>query len=146
MLYVLTGAALVALDQLSKALVGRAIPAGGVRPVIPGVLSLRPVANSGAAFGVLPQWTAVFIFAAIVFLGLALHWYRKLTGRRPAAKVGLTLAAAGAAGNLLDRVRFGFVRDFLDLRGYPAIFNVADVAIVAGIGLLAFALWREEAR
>ncbi|MDI6870082.1 MAG: signal peptidase II [Bacillota bacterium] len=146
MRFVLIGAAIVALDQLTKALVGRTVPPGGARPVIPGLLSLRPAENFGAAFGFFPRWTLLFIAIAVVAVSLMAYWYRRLTWQRQAAKAGLALAAAGAVGNLIDRVRFGYVRDFIDVRWYPAIFNVADVAIVVGIGLLLIALWREEAR
>ncbi len=146
MRFVFVGAAIVALDQFTKAFVGRLLPAGGARPVIPGLLQVRPVENFGAAFGVLPHWTLLFIALAVVAVALMAHFYRRLTWERPDAKTGLTLAAAGAVGNLLDRLRFGYVRDFFDVRWYPAIFNVADVAIVVGIGLLLVSLWREEAR
>ncbi len=146
MRFVLTGAAIVALDQLTKALVGRLVPAGGVRPVIPGLLQLRPAENFGAAFGLLPHWTRFFIAIAVVAVALMAYCYRRLTWEHPGAKVGLTLAAAGAVGNLLDRLRFGYIRDFFDVRWYPAIFNVADIAIVAGIGLLLINLWQKEAR
>lgn len=142
----LWGAAVVALDQLSKAMVERLLPAGGALPVIPGLLQVRPAANFGAAFGLLPHRTELFIGVAVVALALVIHCRRWLLARGRAARLGLTLAAGGALGNLLDRLRFGYVRDFFDLRGYPAIFNVADVAIVAGTVLLLFALWREEAR
>ncbi|MGE5552726.1 MAG: signal peptidase II [Betaproteobacteria bacterium] len=145
MRFVLVGAAIVALDQFTKALVGRLVPAGGARSLIPGLLRLRPAENFGAAFGVLPQWTLLFIALAAVAVALAACFHERLTRRRLGAKAGLTLAAAGAVGNLIDRVRFGYVRDFLDVRWYPAIFNVADIAIVVGVGLLLISWWREEA-
>jgi signal peptidase II len=146
MRFVLVGATIVALDQFSKAFAGRLVPAGGSWPVIPGLLEVRPVMNFGAAFGLLPHWTLFFIALAVVAVALMTYFYRRLTWARPAAKIGLTLAAAGAVGNLLDRLRFGYVRDFFNVRWYPAIFNVADVALVVGIGLLLLSLWREEAR
>lgn len=146
MRFLLIAAAVVALDQSSKVLISRAIPAGAARAVIPGLVHLRPVRNFGAAFGVLPHWTFLFVAIAVVAVALMAYYYRRLTWRSPAAKVGLALAAAGALGNLLDRLRFGYVRDFVAVRWYPAVFNVADMAIVVGLGLLLLALWREEAR
>lgn len=145
MRYLLLGAGLLLLDQATKAWVIRIVPIGGVHPVIRGLLRLRPAANFGAAFSLLPHWTGAFVAVAVVTVAVMLVYFRKLSERRPISRLGVTLAVAGAVGNLLDRLRFGFVRDFIDVRWYPAIFNVADVAIVTGIGVLLLVLWREEA-
>jgi signal peptidase II len=144
--FLLIVGAVLALDQASKILVLAAIPPGTERAVLPGLLFLRPVHNFGAAFGVFPHRTMLFVAVAVVAVALMVYYYRKLDWRRPAVKVGLALAAGGAAGNLWDRVHFGFVRDFLVVRWYPAVFNVADSAIFLGIGLILVAIWREEVR
>ncbi|HHW13834.1 MAG TPA: signal peptidase II [Firmicutes bacterium] len=146
MRFLLCAAAVLALDQFTKALAERLVPPGAVRSVIPGLLQVRPAANFGAAFGLLPHRTELFIAVAVVALGLIVRYHRRLTAHGRAGRLGLTLAAGGALGNLLDRLRFGYVRDFFDVRGYPAIFNVADLAIVVGTALILLALWREEAR
>lgn len=146
MYFLLIAGGVLALDQATKVLVLQAIPAGTVWRLIPGLLSLRPVHNYGAAFGVLSHRTPLLIGVALLAIGLMVHYYRTLSWKRRAVKVGLALAAAGALGNLWDRVHFGFVRDFLVVRGYPTVFNVADSAITIGVGLILFAIWREEAR
>lgn len=143
MQFLLVGAAVVALDQVSKAWVMETVASGGVRPVIPGLLELRPVQNSGAAFGLFPDRPLLFVGVALAAVGIMVYSYLRLRGRRPWAGGGLVLASAGALGNLLDRLRFGYVRDFFDVRWYPAIFNVADLALVAGVGLLVLSIFRE---
>lgn len=135
----LLGAALLALDQAAKAVALRAFADGGPVAVVPGFFDLRLVLNDGAAWGMLAgrQWLLSLVSAAM----LAVLWWN----RRELAASGLSRAAAGllaggVAGNLADRVLRGRVVDFLDFHWrevyhYPT-FNVADVAICAGVGLL----------
>lgn len=133
-------AGLLALDQASKWLVLQAFADGGALAVTP-FLNLVLVWNPGVSFGMLaglgdarPGLLAAVTLAIVALLVL---WLRR-EERRP-ARLALVLVIAGALGNLVDRVRFGAVVDFLDLHlaGYhwPA-FNVADSAIVVGAGLL----------
>lgn len=129
------------LDRITKAAVIRALPEGASRPLIPGVLHLTHVQNPGAAFSLLPDrggfLLAVSCAAVVGILIAARHV------REPWARAALGLLLGGAAGNLLDRLRTGTVTDFIDLRIWP-VFNVADMAVVAGSGLLALYLLRED--
>lgn len=130
-------------DRLTKLAVRRALAVGESRPVIPGVLHLTHVQNPGAAFGLLPGQTTVLLLVAaltVAALALALRAWRE-----PLARAGSALVLGGAAGNLADRLRTGTVTDFIDLRVWP-VFNLADVAIVAGTGLLALHLLRSGER
>ncbi|MGE5508691.1 MAG: signal peptidase II [Chitinophagales bacterium] len=146
MQFVLLAALVVALDQAAKAAVTRAVALGSVRPLIPGLLQVRLAHNTGAAFSLLAGRTPLLILIGVVAVAW-LGWHlRRAGGESRWLRLGLALAGGGAVGNLLDRIRLGYVVDFFDLRGYPAIFNLADLAIVAGIGLLLIDLWREEAR
>lgn len=137
--------AIVALDQLSKYLIDSSMTLYQSREIISGVLALTYVRNPGAAFGLLaqaPAWFRQPFFyltsgLAIVILGIFL---RRLGERERLARLALVAILGGALGNLIDRIRFGYVIDFVDIswQGYhwPA-FNVADSCITLGmIGLL----------
>lgn len=133
----LTAAALVGLDQLVKALVAAAIPLGQSVPLIPGMIRLTYVRNTGAAFSILSgqRWFFLAVtLAYFVFLILALkkNWF---PGRMP--KWALTVLTAGAVGNLIDRILTGSVIDMFELEFIRfAVFNVADLCVTAGAVLL----------
>lgn len=132
-----------AADQGSKILARRALPPGTAWSPISGAeawFSVRVSVNSGAAFGLLQGAGAVFVFAAVVVLVLILGLYITRTQTAQPVALGLGLIAGGAAGNLLDRLRFGGVVDWLQLSLLPA-FNLADVWLLLGaVVLLAWGL------
>ena len=135
--------ALAALDQLTKALVRARLPLeelGSVR-LWPGVFQLTHTRNRGMAFSLLWDQRWLLVLAALVIGGLIVASERRAAksgGLERLYGVGLAMALAGALGNLTDRVRHGYVTDFLDFRliNFP-IFNVADSCITLGIALLA---------
>lgn len=130
-----------AADQWIKMLVARSIPPGSSVPVISGLLSLTHVQNRGVAFGLLAGISPILMILAALTLVVLLSYNK---GRRTwsrATGVGFALMAGGAAGNLLDRIRFGFVVDYLDVHVWP-VFNLADAAIVTGAGLVLLVLMR----
>lgn len=129
----LYAALVIALDQFTKAMVMARMAVAESIPIIPGVLHLTHVRNWGAAFGMFPHRTPFFIAGNALVLLTALVYGFGPGGKRRALAVGLL--AGGAGGNLTDRLRLGFVTDFLDVRVWP-VFNVADSAIVIAAGLL----------
>lgn len=138
-------------DQFSKRWVQQhMIPDAGSRPIIGQAFLLTLTHNTGGAWGLLPHGNGVFIvFACLAVIALlcAYHWMRRTDLLVSAA---FALALGGALGNLLDRLRFGFVVDFFEARiiHWP-IFNIADSAITIGILLLLlhfFRSGREEAQ
>jgi len=132
---VATVVAVVALDQALKAFVDRTIPVGASLPLVPPVLFLTNVRNSGIAFSALPG-IPLIVPAAIALTLVFLLFYNEVRwSHRPTAQSGVALLAGGAIGNLIDRVRMGAVIDYLDLRVWP-VFNLADVAITVGAALL----------
>lgn len=143
MVYFAVMAAAVAADQLTKAWVLEAFSLYESREVIPGFFNLVYVTNKGAAFSMFASvdsvWRHYFFLGvgAAALIGLTVAYW-KLRREHPLYPVALALIAGGAVGNLIDRVRFGSVIDFLDfyISGYhwPA-FNVADSAICVGAGL-----------
>ena len=143
-------ATIAALDQLTKFLVTRELPLLDTIAVIPGLLNLTHVRNSGVAFGFLnsadfafkPAVMAVFALVALVGVGL---YAVQLPQHHRWARVGLALIIGGAAGNLVDRARQGYVVDFVDAywRGWHFwAFNVADAAITVGVAVLILDLLR----
>ncbi len=133
---VVTGA-----DQWIKALVTRAMPPGSSVPVIDGILSLTHVQNHGVAFGLMAGIPPIVTMLAALTLVLLLAYNKGRQLRSRMSAVGLALMAGGAVGNLLDRIRYGFVVDYIDVHVWP-VFNLADAAIVAGAGLVVLVLMR----
>ncbi len=132
-------AVVLLLDQITKSLAMQSIPLNESISVLP-FFSFTYVRNTGAAFGILPGANAFFIVIMVIVLALLSFSHTKLARRDRWTAMGLGLLWGGALGNLLDRIRFGSVTDFLDFfwKGWHwPVFNVADTAICVGIFLLA---------
>jgi len=110
-------------------------------PVVTNVFHITYVHNFGAAFGLFAHRTGFFIFVTTVVVLLIFVFLRHLPKEQKLLRAALVLQLGGAMGNLIDRVRLGYVIDFFDLRVWP-VFNVADIAIVFGVGLLILDLTR----
>lgn len=139
-LLALTAAAVVVADQASKALALRALDDGERVRLLGGVLGLRVTGNPGGAFGILPEAPLFFFGTSLAIVVVVLYW----GWRSGEAPLPLGMVAGGGLGNLVDRVFrppgpfYGHVVDFIDLSFWPT-FNVADSAIVLGIGWLVLA-------
>ena len=136
---------LIILDQAVKGYVVKEIPLGGMRRFIPKVVSLTYLKNSGAAFSMLENQQWFFTIITLIAMGAAfVYLYRHIKGSIWLL-LGLTLIISGGIGNFIDRVRQGFVVDMfhLDFMNF-AIFNVADIYLTIGVGLLLIYLLREE--
>lgn len=142
--------ALVVADQVTKALVVRGIPLHDSVTIVPGLLNLTHVRNTGAAFGMMnsvhfPGKTVVItVLAVAAILAIGVYASRFASETR-LARTGLGLVLGGAAGNLLDRARLGYVVDFVDAHyaGWHFwAFNVADSAITVGAIVLILDMFR----
>jgi signal peptidase II len=136
MIYAASAAALVIIaDRLAKSLVLERLYDGQSVEVIPKVFHLTLVFNTGAAFGILKGSNGLFTAASVAVIAFIMIYVA--AGRRKDAVMNcaLGLILGGAAGNLIDRIMFGSIIDFLDLRVWP-VFNVADSAITAGSALI----------
>ena len=131
-------------DQLTKAVVERRVPLHESIAVIRGFFNITHVKNTGAAFGLFAGYanafrSAFFIAITIGAVILILVIFRRIKKDRVLVPLSLAMFTAGAIGNLVDRIRWGHVIDFLDVHWgvyhWPA-FNVADSAITLGILLL----------
>jgi signal peptidase II len=133
-------------DQVSKTLVLRYLAINQAWNPIPGLSSLftfTHVTNTGAAFGLFPDKGALFAVIAVVVIAAIVAYYRYLPSDRLLVRASLGLQLGGALGNLLDRLHYGYVIDFIDFKIWP-VFNIADSSIVIGVIILAFFLLREQ--
>jgi signal peptidase II len=135
---------IVVADQVTKALVLAWLPLHDSVTVIPGLMDLTHVRNTGTAFGLLnavdfPYKGAIIaLVAAIALVGVGAY-AAALPAHQRAARLGLTMVAGGAIGNLIDRIRQGYVVDFVDVywRDHHFwAFNVADSAITIGVAVM----------
>jgi signal peptidase II len=128
-------------SQAASWLVRSSLPPGAERVLIPHLVSLTVLHNTGVAFGLLAGlMPATAVVLALTVLGVLVYnraaWPATIAGQW---SVGLMLG--GALGNIVERLRFGYVLDYLDVHIWP-VFNLADTAIVVGAGLLMIALSR----
>ncbi len=122
--------AVLLLDQVTKALVRRDVELGSARDVFP-LVDLVHSRNRGVAFGAFEDSTAlVVLLIAVAIAALVAYFATHLD--RPLVWLPTGLLAGGAIGNVVDRIREGFVTDFIKLPSWPA-FNVADGAITLGV-------------
>jgi len=137
---------ILVLDQLTKEMINHTLPVYKSLEVIPGFFALTHIRNTGAAFGLLagePTRTRTLFFLAVslLALGVIFSLFTRIASDRPWVTAALAMIVGGVLGNLIDRLRFGGVVDFLDFHvgtiHWPA-FNVADSAISIGVGILCF--------
>ena len=143
----LLGAALLALDQWSKAWITANLPLGETMEYLPGLLELQTVHNYGAAWSSFSgqRWLLVGVTGCIV-VAVAILLARR-TVRHPLGVLAGALILSGGLGNIIDRVRLGYVVDMLHLEFWPSYptFNVADICVVCGAVLGAiYYLWLYE--
>ncbi len=134
-------AGLVALDLWTKHLISKGFALGEWKSIIPGFFRLTYSQNTGAAFSIGASWSVwFFLSVSVVAIGVVLYLFFSLRPEEKLSRWGLTFILAGAIGNLVDRVRLGYVVDFLDVyvgRHHWPAFNVADSVILIGAVLYA---------
>lgn len=134
-----TAIALYAADQLTKAAIVASIDPGERVDVIGDLVQLWHVHNTGAAFSLFPGATWLFLIVTVVALGMIAYFHVAFRSRSAWVHVVLGVVLAGTLGNLTDRLRYGYVIDFISVGlgevRFPT-FNVADSAVVVGIGML----------
>ena len=130
------------LDQVTKFLILNRFsnkPAGYSESIIGDFFCFTFVKNEGGAFGVKLIMSPWAVLISSVFIFCLLTYYIIKKEKSPMLMYGLPLILGGAAGNLIDRMRFGYVIDFLDFRVWP-VFNIADITITAGVIMVIFYL------
>lgn len=130
---------IVIIDQLSKAYMNSL---STTIKVIPGIFHITYVKNYGIGFGLL-QGLVPFIIVASILIIIGLLYYLREIPDSPFINTTFALLLGGSIGNLIDRIAFGYVIDFLDFRIWP-VFNIADSAVTIGGILLMFWLYKED--
>jgi signal peptidase II len=128
----------IVLDQFTKFLALSLLQLNTPVPLIKNFLNLTLVHNRGAAFGFFQNQLVLFVLVSLFAIGLILY-NLKNKANSLILKISLSLILGGAIGNLIDRLRFGFVVDFLDLRVWP-VFNIADSVITLAAVILSWEL------
>ena len=145
---VVIGGLIVIIDQLTKFFIVKQLPLHHTVAVVSGFFNIIHIKNPGGAFGLLADLspgmrTFVFLFISSLAVGLILYFYLKTPRTQTWLAVAFALIFGGAVGNLVDRIRFGVVTDFLDFYisnyHWPA-FNIADSAISIGIRIFVYHL------
>ena len=146
--FFLIAGAIIALDQWAKDLVRTNIPLGS--DWLPSWLAwLAPYArirywyNSGAAFGFFQQGNLIFSILAVIVGCLLIYYLPRVSRQDWWLRLAMSMQFAGAIGNLIDRIVFGHVTDFISV-GTFAIFNVADSSISVGVAILILGVWLKE--
>jgi signal peptidase II len=130
--FFLIAAAVVTLDQMTKVIIRATLSPGEAWPDRDWLLNIVNVSNSGAAFGILQGQTVFLIVTSLIGVAAIVLYYLFPPLEHGLLRVALGLQLGGAASNLIDRIRFGEVTDFINFDFWPA-FNVADASISIGV-------------
>ena len=137
---------ILGLDRFSKLFVKDNFFLGESVPVIPDFLHCTYILNKGAAFGILENNRYLFIGIAVIVLIIVCCFYKKILQEESFVQYAVALFVSGTFGNLIDRIIYGSVIDFIDFRFFP-VFNVADMAISGGVFLILWSvLWKAKTR
>ncbi|MBI5124541.1 MAG: signal peptidase II [Candidatus Omnitrophica bacterium] len=132
----LIASVVVVIDRFTKYLVFNNLSEDQTVEVISRVFHITLVLNTGSAFGLFKSFGAFFIVSSFFIIALIVIYILQCKHKDLVVSVALGLILGGAIGNLIDRIAFGYVIDFLDFRVWP-VFNIADSSITAGAVLLA---------
>lgn len=132
-------AAVIAIDQIIKNVMVKALKSGPIA-VIKNFFNLVYVENYGIAFGMFRNKTIFFIITQCIISVLIAFVIYKFRDKSISVTICLSLILGGAIGNLIDRIRLGYVIDFMSFTIFPPVFNIADSAIVVGAILLSLIL------
>jgi len=128
------------LDQITKYLIKTNFAINEPLVLIKNFLSITFTINTGSAFGMLQGFNTIFIFISFIALGVILFYWDKLKIKKD--KLLVALITGGILGNLVDRIAYGHVIDFISFSFWPA-FNVADSAITIGVIGLIYLEWKK---
>lgn len=134
--------AVIAVDRITKFYIEEFLEIGESISVIDGLLSITRINNVGAAFGMLQGFNFLFIIAAIAVMGLFVYFYSDIV-KKNYLMISSSLILGGTVGNMMDRLYFGYVIDYIDFSFWPA-FNISDMALTVGVVMLLVYLWKES--
>ena len=131
------GVIIVVIDQLIKIGIIKYISIIDTKTIIPGILNFTYLENRGVAFGMFSGGGIVFILLSSIILVAIVGMIEKSKYEEPFFTILLAFILGGAAGNLIDRIRFGYVVDYIHFAFFPYVFNFADISVVMGSIVLA---------
>ena len=137
---------IITADQVTKALVRTRLPVEGFWSPWPWLTPYARIVhwyNTGVAFGMFQGMNGVFIVLAILVSLAILYYFPRVPRQDWALRLALGMQLAGAVGNLIDRVQFGHVTDFISIGNF-AVFNIADASISVGVAILILAVWIQD--
>lgn len=137
---------IVGLDQISKFLIRQNLAFGEIWSPwewLTPYARFVHISNTGAAFGMFKNGNPIFMVLAVIVSGAILYYYPRIPDTEKVIRFSLSLQLAGAVGNLIDRIFFGHVTDFISVGNF-AIFNIADSSITVGVAILLIAVWMQD--
>ena len=137
-----TALIIIIIDQISKFLIKTNLSLNQNIPIIKNIFHLTYIHNFGAGFGILQQQQFILIFISIVVIGIIFYYFDKIKEKEIFLQVIVGFILGGTIGNLISRISYGFVTDFIDFRVWPA-FNFADSFVTIGVIGLIIYLWKK---
>ena len=137
---------IVTVDQVTKTLVRTRLPVQGVWSPWPWLTPYARIVhwyNSGVAFGMFQGMNGVFVVLAILVSVAIIYYFPRVPRQDWALRLAMGMQLAGAVGNLIDRIKFGNVTDFISVGNF-AVFNVADASISVGVAILILVVWIQD--
>jgi signal peptidase II len=137
---------IVTVDQVTKSLVRTRLPVQGVWSPWPWLTPYARIVhwyNSGVAFGMFQGMNGVFVVLAILVSVAIIYYFPRVPRQDWALRLAMGMQLAGALGNLIDRIKFGNVTDFISIGNF-AVFNVADASISVGVAILILVVWIQD--
>ena len=144
MIYFAIILALIGLDQILKHLIQTTMEWNATIPLLPNFFHISYIQNTGAAFSFFRgQQLLLISITSVVSVFLLIYLWRKRRAGHGIFLTSITLIVSGGIGNLIDRIRLGYVVDYLDFRFFP-VFNLADICVVTGsLLMLLYLFWIE---
>ncbi len=136
-----TALAIILIDQLSKFFVRANFQLSQSIPIISNIFHLTYINNTGAGFGILKAQALILIFISVAVIGIILYNFDKIKNNETLLQILVGFVLGGTIGNLIDRLSYGHIIDFLDFQIWP-IFNFADSFVTIGVIGLIIYLWK----
>ncbi len=139
-IFIFVAVLVVLLDQVTKHIIRTYVELGTIVPIIGNLVTITVTHNTGASFSILTNYSFLLGVIAVFAIIAIILFYKKIPDDW---RFAFALILGGAIGNLIDRIMFGAVTDFVDISIWP-VFNLADAAITLAAILLIIAMWKEE--
>ena len=133
---------ILVLDQFTKYIIKQNFQLNQSIPIIKNILHLTYVTNTGSAFGLFKGFNFIFVIFSFIVIITIVYYIKKIKNNERILQFSIGLLLGGTIGNLIDRLFYSYVVDFIDFRIWP-VFNVADSAVTISIALLIILLWKK---